>query len=55
MDSEVVIVDITYRRRPPDSRLECLLSWLLPAKPMHEPVAGRIDVVLSEDLEVRPA
>ena len=40
---------------PPDSRLERLLSWPLPAKPMHEPVAGRIDFVLSEDLEVRPA
>lgn len=48
-------MDITYRRHPPDSRLEQLLVWLVPAKPAQVSVARRIDFAPSEILEVELA
>lgn len=48
-------MDITYRRRQSVRQLEQLLAWLLPAKPSHAAEAVRIDFVLVDDLEVRPA
>lgn len=48
-ESELVIMDTTYRRRQSHSRLERLLSWLLSAKMPNEPAAVRVDFAHSEE------
>jgi hypothetical protein len=45
-------VDATYRRHRSASRLERLLSRLVPARPAQDTVATRIDFARREDIDV---
>jgi len=45
-------MDVSYRRRHRPSRLEQLLTCLLPSRHPREPLATRIDFVRSVDIDV---
>ena len=45
-------MNLVYRRRQLDSRLERLLAWLLPASRSYAALVGRIDLVHTEAIEI---